>query len=185
MKSLSITVIILEIVALFLFLALLSCFLNDQLRTSESFQDSYCDAYDTCTTCANASGCTWCPKAKKCLIRTALKSTDPKCNPMNTVSSSFLCKGAMGEEGQGQGQEATSTPFHGDKELYEQQIADKIPPPMVWMTEKAEYSPETVMAELRHAQEKWEMDQKRLPGLIVDAVQPIVQPMVRGTLKGL
>ena len=75
-----------------IFIAILFAAVLFTAKQKEGFLNEYCQTYTDCTSCAKASGCSWCSTAKLCLDSTTLKSTDEKCNQMNVINSSFRCK---------------------------------------------------------------------------------------------
>ena len=98
-------------------------------KQKEGFLNEYCQTYTDCTSCANASGCSWCSATKLCLDSTVLKSTDEKCNQINAINSSFRCKSD---------QTNPSNPSDSQLDslfgLYRDKIKNNIPPPNVYTT---------------------------------------------------
>jgi hypothetical protein len=144
----------------------------------EGFEADKCDRNTTCTSCANASGCSWCPDSKSCLATTTLKSTDPKCNQMNTIRSAFSCQ----DDNTIQNASRASNQVLYDFTLYKNQITDKIPPPNVFTNNDMEYSNETVMAQTKHNNDELQRFQQGLPGFVATAVENQIHPMVKGIL---
>jgi len=132
----------------------------------ENFLADYCAAYASCHTCANASGCSWCPTTNTCLSRTSLKSTDTTCNPTTVISSAFSCD------------KSSTIVTDADFTLYRDQVDDRVRPPNVYLTQNMEYSPETVMGQVSHLSRDLELYQKRLPDIVASAVQDNIRPMV-------
>jgi len=151
----------------------------------EGFQEDYCAANKSCITCADASGCSWCPNDTRCLSSRILKSTDPKCNQENTISAAFRCEDAtdtvttvpVGPETN------ASNQVLYDFTLYKNQIKDKIPPPNAFTNKELEYSPETVMANSNRLENDIQNLYKNLPDVIATALQNQVKPMMKGILS--
>lgn len=154
-------------------------------RTKEGFLEDYCASNTTCVTCADSSGCSWCPAEKRCLPSRILKSTDPKCNQGNTVSASFRCEdttdtintvpvGAETNE---------SNQVLYDFTLYKNQITDKIPPPNAFTTEQKQYSPETVMANTNRLANDVKNLYTELPDVMATSLQNYIKPMMKGILS--
>jgi hypothetical protein len=158
----------------------IALFLTQQ--TKEAFLDDYCAANKDCTSCANASGCSWCPNESRCLSSRILKSTDPKCNQSNTISASFRCDTATKTPAKGSETNASNQVLF-DYTLYKNQIKDKIPPPNAFTTEEIEYSPETVMANTNQLRNDLKNLYTELPDTIASALQEQIQPMVKGILS--
>ena len=150
-------------------------------NVKEGFLEDYCRAHQTCFDCTNASGCSWCPQKKTCLLSTSLKSTDPHCNQNNTLSSSFLCKSEIQDKIPSDA--VVSHDVLYDYALYRNQITDRIPPPNVFTTSDMEYSPETVMGNVNHLEKELKLNQANLPGIIATTVQNNIRPMVNGILS--
>lgn len=121
---------------MYLLLALILIFIAVTIPYTESFL-SACTGTD-CASCANQSGCSWCEQTKTCMNTQLLKSTDAQCNHLNTISSSFLCD-----------MQPTTSINEPNKEiLYKDQIADRVRPPNVYITDDMQYTPETIMGNL-------------------------------------
>ena len=151
----------------------------------EGFLDDYCASNTDCVTCANASGCSWCPNEKRCLSSRILKSTDPKCNQGNTISAAFRCQDAtdtISEVPEGPETNASNQVLY-DFTLYKDLITDKIPPPNAFTTEQKEYSPETVMANSNHLARDIRNLYTDLPNVMATALQQQIRPMVKGILS--
>jgi len=102
----------------------------------EQFADATCADYDTCVSCANKTGCAWCPSTKACV------SDDTACD--GKVNDAPLCQADASMP-----QEAGKTISNTDVEenpLYHDQIQDRPAPPMVYLNKNMTYTPETVMA---------------------------------------
>ena len=141
---------------------------------------SYCDNNTDCKSCANASGCSWCPKTKVCLPSTLLKSTDTSCNQNNTVSSSFRCKSVIdGEE------LPPDVKFEDQYDfiLYKDQIKDRIPPPNAYISGKVHYSPADIVSNTNNVRNDVNNLELELPGIISSAVENQIKPMVNGILS--
>jgi hypothetical protein len=146
----------------------------------ESFLSDYCLTYKDCNSCASASGCSWCPKAKVCLDSTTLKSTDRECNQMNTVTSAFLCKSEI--EDKIPPEAVVSDDILYDWALYKNKITDKIPPPNVYTTEKVGYSNEDVVSNANNVRNDIKNLNTELPGIVASSVENNIKPMVKGIL---
>ena len=115
----------------------------------EQFQDVDCEEYNTCVSCANKSKCTWCSATKKCLTKSEIANTDTLCNPMNLIYTVPMCHTEL------ESAEPIAKPTVSNKDmegnpLYNDQIANKTAPPMVYMNRDMEYSPETVMGNMNN-----------------------------------
>jgi len=141
---------------------------------------SYCDEYKDCQSCANASGCSWCPKSKVCLTSTLLKSTDKNCNQMNTINSSFRCKSSI--DGEIPPPDVTFENQY-DFVLYKDKIADRTPPPNAYMSGKVHYSPADIMSNMNDIRNYVDNLHIELPGIISSSVENEIQPMVKGILS--
>ena len=166
-----------EIIFFMTALFLLCIILYMTMSYKEEFLDNYCDQYTSCGTCSSASGCSWCPQSKKCLQSTSLKSTDTQCNQMNTIQSSFRCTSDNIPPSQDIKQD------RADYALYKNLIAEKVPPPNVYMNEQMEYSPETVMANLNSVRNQLNEYEKMFPDTVASTVQNQIQPIVRSILS--
>ena len=171
MKSIFITVFIL----LFLLMAVSTYY------KKEYFED-YCSQNNTCSSCANSSGCSWCPSAKRCLSSTSLRSTDKKCNQLNTISSAFLCN-TRGTIDTIDMNDMNSHNQQHDFTLYNGQIADRVRPPNVYMNRDIEYSPETVMSNVTNMRNDLQLYQQQLPFIVASSVENNISPMVKGILS--
>ena len=158
-----------------LFLLVIILYLTQTYK--ETFLDNYCDQYTSCSSCASASGCSWCPQSKKCLQSTSLKSTDTQCNQMNTIQSSFRCTTDNIPPPQDVKED------RADYALYKNLIAEKVPPPNVYMTEDMEYTPETVMANLNSVRNQLNEYEKMFPDTVASTVQNQIQPIIKSILS--
>jgi hypothetical protein len=149
-------------------------------KVKEGYLDAYCQNYKDCVSCANASGCSWCPKSKVCLDSTTLKSTDKDCNQMNTIASAFLCKSELTDEIPPQA--VVSEDIMYDYTLYKNKITDKIPPPNLYMNGEIKYSNEDVVSYANHLNNSVQDYQKQLPGIVATSVVDNIKPMVKGIL---
>lgn len=153
-------------------------------KKKEGFLTDYCASNKTCITCADASGCSWCPNEKRCMSSNILKSTDPKCNQSTTISAAFRCEDAtdtiktvpVGPETN------ASNQVLYDFTLYKNLIKDKIPPPNAFTTEEKEYSPETVMANSNQLAMDVRNLYTELPDVMATALQQHIKPMMKGIL---
>jgi hypothetical protein len=141
---------------------------------------SYCDEYKDCKSCANASGCSWCPKSKVCLNSTLLKSTDKSCNQNNTISSSFRCKSVLDNE-----ELPPDVKFEDQYDfiLYKDKIKDRIPPPNAYMSGKVHYSSADIVSNTNNVRNDVNNLHLELPGIISSAVENQIKPMVNGILS--
>jgi hypothetical protein len=139
--------------------------------TSERFT-SQCSGTD-CKSCANQSGCSWCASTNACIPTQSIKSTDPDCNLLNVVSSSFSCSV----------KDTSQLNDPKDEQLYKDQIADRVRPPNVYMNKNMEYTPETVMANLNDVRQTVNHYNMQLPDIIATSIIDNIQPMVRGILS--
>lgn len=119
----------------YFFITSLVLLLLAMLYTKEGFIGSDCTKLTSCKTCADTSGCSWCPKKNICIYSKNLKSTD-ECNQMNVINSSFSCdvKNKL-------------TPAL-DAIIYKNEIGNKIPPANVYTTGKVQYTNEDVISTL-------------------------------------
>ena len=164
---------------------LLFAMLEQSQRQKEGFVTDFCESNKTCTTCANASGCSWCPNENRCLSSRILKSTDPKCNQENTISASFRCEDAtntLKKDILGPETNASNQVLY-DFTLYKNQIKDKIPPPNAFTTEQKEYSPETVLANTNQLSMQVRNLYSELPDVMATSLQNYIKPMMKGILS--
>jgi len=154
-------------------------------QQKEGFLEDYCASNKTCVTCADSSGCSWCPNENRCLSSRILKSTDPKCNQSNTITASFRCQDAtktLQDDPLGDETNASNQVLY-DFTLYKNVITDKIPPPNAFTTEQKEYSPETVVANSNQASRDLRNLYIELPDVIASALQQQIKPMMKGILS--
>ena len=154
--------ILLAILILVLFLA--------SIRYREGFLEARCADYNDCVSCANKADCTWCTSSHSCLTKSQINN-DSLCNPMNLVHDVPMC--TTGTDG------VVNRPNNAGL-LGENQIADRIKPPNVFVTEEQEYSPETVMAQTTHVRNELQAYQQALPGIMANTVKEQIGPMIRG-----
>ncbi len=147
----------------------------------EGFQGSRCNTFQDCTSCAGASGCSWCPKSKVCLNSTSLKSTDKECNQMNTISSDFRCKTIADNEIPPPDVVLNDEKY--DFTLFKDKIKNRIPPPNAYTSGKVEYSAADVMSNMNDVRNTVANYQLQLPGIISSSVEGQIQPMVKGILS--
>jgi len=150
-------------------------------KVKEGFLNAYCQTYNDCTSCAQASGCSWCSKSKVCLDSTTLKSTDKNCNQMNTIHSAFLCKSEIEDEIPPES--IVSNDIMADFSLYKNKITDKIPPPNLYMNGEIKYSNEDVVSFANNVKTSIQDYQKSLPGIVATSVVDQIKPMVKGILS--
>ena len=159
----------------FITVFVLLCIFWISTHYKEEFFQDFCASQSDCKTCANTSGCSWCPAGKRCLSSNLLKSTDVKCNQMNTISSAFLCDSPIAS--------AYSIEDNPESVLYKDQIADRVRPPNVYMNDDMEYSPETVMSNVTNLRNDLHMYQNQLPDIVAASVENNIRPMVSGILS--
>jgi hypothetical protein len=161
-----------------LFAAVLFAAMLGTLKQKEGFLNDYCQTYTDCTSCAKASGCSWCSTAKLCLDSTTLKSTDEKCNQMNVINSSFRCKS------ESEPSDPQESDIQLDKQfaLYKDRIKNKIPPPNVYTADKIKYSNEDVVSNANNVRNDIQNLNIGLPGIISSSVENNIKPMVKGIL---
>ena len=159
-----------------LFITIFLFFLS--LKRKESFE-SRCIQFNECKTCAQASGCSWCPKAKTCLPSTSLKSTDKECNQMNTITSDFRCKA----ESESIGQERSPIDAQFDFTLYKDRIKNKLPPPNAYISGKVEYSSSDLTSNMNEIRNTVNNLTLGLPGIISSSVENEIKPMVKGIIQ--
>lgn len=151
------------------------------VKSKEGFLNAYCQNYNNCTDCAQASGCSWCSNANTCLDSTTLKSTDKMCNQMNTISSAFRCKSELDHEIPPYS--VVSNDVMYDFSLYKNRITDKIPPPNLYMNGKMKYSNEDIVSNANDVRNSIQNYQKELPGIVAESVVNNIKPMVKGILS--
>jgi hypothetical protein len=151
-------------------------------NTKEGFLQNYCQRFKTCMECSSSSGCSWCPKAKVCLTSTTLKSTDPTCNQMNTIASSFLCPSAEGVEPPTLPQAIASNDVMYEFSLYKNRITDKIPPPNLYMAGEVKVSNQDLLSNMNDVRNDISNYKIEMPGIIASTVQDQIKPMVKGIL---
>jgi len=145
-----------------LLVVLLAFHMFIQYRNSlEPFVDNPCRDITSCTPCAEKQECTWCTSSKQCLSREEIRGTDTLCNQVNLVHTPNMCS----KEAQ------VTLPY---------QMDNKVRPPSVFLTDHAEYSAETVMAETTQLRKELKHLQDSLPSLMSQTVQEQMKPMVKG-----
>ena len=144
-----------EQIALLIFLIFL-IILTITSMYKEQFLNQECQTNTDCKSCANSSGCSWCPSKNVCIQSKSIRSTD-ECNQMNTISSSFTCD-------------------------LQDSISEKPKPPNVYTTPHMEYSNETVMAEMKHIKHDITNFQHELPRIITNTMQNSMKPLLIGAL---
>ncbi len=166
---------------LFIILIFLCAVIIPSRQFRETFLASRCAQYNSCKDCSNASGCSWCPKDNACLSSTSLKSTDKQCNQSNTISSSFRCNDAdaivIGSS------DKKSDAEQYDFAAFKDRIANKIPPPNAYMSEKIKYSNEDVVSNMNDVRNYISNLQLNLPGIITSSMENGIKPMVKGVLS--
>ena len=154
-------------------------------KQKEGFLTDYCSSNKTCVTCADSSGCSWCPNENRCLSSRILKSTDPKCNQSNTISAAFRCQDAIKtiqDVPLGPETNASNQVLY-DFTLYKNQIKDKIPPPNAFTTKEKQYSPETVMANTNMLANDVKNLYREIPDVMVTSLQNYIKPMMKDILS--
>lgn len=147
----------------------------------ESFLASRCAQYNSCKDCSNASGCSWCPKDNACLSSTSLKSTDKQCNQSNTITSSFRCNDANAIAAGSQDKASDAEQY--DFTAFKDRIANKIPPPNAYRSEKVKYSNDDVVSNMNDVRNYINNLQLNLPGIITSSMENGIKPMVKGVLS--
>ena len=150
--------------ALFIFI-LVSIFYLSQIK--EPFEDM-CRKNTDCASCAENSGCGWCPKANLCIHTKNLLSTD-ECNQMNVMTSSFSCSSKPSET--------------YDLSEYKNQIGNKFPPPNVYMGERIAYSNEDVVSSGNNVRNDIQNMRQELPNIIAISVEGSIKPMVKDIIQ--
>lgn len=166
---------------LLLLLAVLSVLMVITHQYKEGFVNRFCETHTDCVTCAQASGCSWCPKAKRCLDSTTLKSTDPKCNQSTTIHSAFLCKANL--EDKLPPEPVVQDDILYDFSLYKNRITDKIPPPNLYMNGEMKISNADVVSNSNNVRNDVQNLYQGLPGIIASSVENNIKPMVKGILS--
>jgi len=69
------------------------------------------------------------------------------------------------------------------EKLYKDQIADRVRPPNVYISDDMQYTPETVMGNLNEVRQTLKTYQMQLPDIISSSVENSIQPMVRGLIS--
>lgn len=122
-----------------------------------------CNTYTSCETCANADGCSWCPEKNLCFSND--NSADEKqkrpagCNIMNAIAIPDRCSVDSSIPQLDPIADITDS-------LYKPLILDTIKPPNVYMTTNAQYTPETVMANVNDVRQEVQRYQTALPNVI-------------------
>ncbi len=165
----------------FLLLILIILGLYKTNRIKENFIDNYCSKYNDCKTCAESSGCSWCPKSQVCLSNNSLKSTDKNCNQMNTISSGFRCSSEIAGEFPNNGVQTTK--HFTDKTLWEDKIANKLPPANVGISDTVYYSNEDLTSNMNQIRNTTKNLITELPSIISTTVEDQIAPMVKGILS--
>ncbi len=150
-------------------------------KHKEGFLNGYCNTHTDCVSCANSSGCSWCPKAKACLNSTTLKSTDKECNQNIVINSAFRCQSEIEDEIPPEA--VVSNDILYDFALYKNRITDKIPPPNVYTNDEIKYSNEDVVSYANHVSDSIKEYQKELPSIVASSVTDNIKPMVKGILS--
>ena len=148
---------------------LLLLFLLYVFYISTTYKEQFlqeCQTNKSCKSCADQSGCSWCPAKKTCMNSTSLKSTDTECNQMNTINSSFACIN----------QPAVN--ILKNEPLYTDRIQEKPRPPNVFIAPNMEYSHETIMGEMSHLKGELKDFQDALPDIITNTMQNNIQPIL-------
>lgn len=150
-------------------------------KYKEGFLNRYCETHSDCVSCAEASGCAWCPQSKVCLDATTLKSTDPHCNQSNTVRSAFLCRANLEDKIPPKSEVENDIMY--DYSLYKNRITDKIPPPNVFTNGEMKVSNEDMMSNMNNVRNEIQNVHQELPGIIASSVEDQIKPMVKGVLS--
>jgi hypothetical protein len=122
-----------------------------------------CTTYTACETCANADGCSWCPEKNRCFSNDSSADEKQKrpagCNIMNAISIPDRCSVDSSIPQLDPIADITDS-------LYKPLILDTIKPPNVYMTTNAQYTPETVMANVNDVRQEVQRYQTALPNVI-------------------
>ena len=150
----------------------------------DSFENvAACNTYTACETCANADGCSWCPEKNRCFSNDSSADEKQKrpagCNIMNAIAIPDRCSVDSSipqldavPYGTAVGANAGSNSPGFDSynvttdSLYKPLILDTIKPPHVYMTTDAQYTPETVMANVNDVRQEVQRYQTALPNVI-------------------
>lgn len=143
-------------------LVLLIAFLYVSNRSEEPYVDRYCNERGNCQACMKTAGCAWCPLAGKCKLASSVKS-DENCNPDNAITALDKCETVN----------KTSL-----EEAYDEPPSEnaKSKPPSVFLTSEADYSHQTVMADVSKLRQEVSQLQQDLPDLIASTVRKTLQP---------
>lgn len=134
-------------------------YFSQQVR--EPYMDRYCNEHGNCQSCMKTSGCAWCPLAKKCLLSTSVKSEE-KCNADNAITALDKCDSSH------------KTKMNDASEAYDD-ILDKSKPPAVYTTSEADYTHQTIEADVGHLRGELAQLQQQLPDLISTTVQNAIR----------
>lgn len=130
----------------------------------DSFENvAACNTYTACETCANADGCSWCPEKNRCFSNDSSADEKQKrpagCNIMNAIAIPDRCSVDSSIPQLDPITDITDS-------LYKPLILDTIKPPNVYMTTNAQYTPETVMANVNDVRQEVQRYQTALPNVI-------------------
>ena len=130
----------------------------------DSFENAAaCNTYTACETCANADGCSWCPEKNRCFSNDSSADEKQKrpagCNIMNAIAIPDRCSVDSSIPQLDPITDITDS-------LYKPLILDTIKPPNVYMTTNAQYTPETVMANVNDVRQEVQRYQMALPNVI-------------------
>ena len=130
----------------------------------DSFENvAACNTYTACETCANADGCSWCPEKNQCFSNDSSADEKQKrpagCNIMNAIAIPDRCSVDSSIPQLDPITDITDS-------LYKPLILDTIKPPNVYMTTDAQYTPETVMANVNDVRQEVQRYQMALPNVI-------------------
>ena len=122
-----------------------------------------CNTYTSCEKCAGADGCSWCPEKNVCFSN-AINADEkqkrpPGCNIMNAIAFKDRCSVDSSIPQLDPITDITDS-------LYKPLILDTIKPPNVYMTTNAQYTPETVMANVNDVRQEVQRYQTALPNVI-------------------
>lgn len=137
-----------------LLLLLLILFLLSHIYNTvqiQGFLGNICGDAQDCKSCAEKSGCSWCPATNTCLISSEIKASDSQCNQMNTVTSVDACNAKSLSS-------PTNDILNGNPytdagvidHMYRGRVQNKASPPAVYLSGKADYTPQTIMANLNN-----------------------------------
>lgn len=147
---------------------------------TEGFEDTDCTALKDCASCADAAGCSWCPKKSTCVYNKKIKGTD-ECNLSNVISASEQCKVqpklAPLEDSKYDGSIKNISIY--DTPLYKNNVNSYLGPP-IFTTEDKNYSNEDVVSNINKMREDIRNLKVELPGIVQASIANIQKIPVYG-----